>query len=178
MKKELTKQERITIAAIIFFTTLIFCGFIICPSAIGIIKAGDDMAYIRSVGGNSINESYYQAHGEIYKCMGVIILALSLMACVFAGAISGWIIRPILNKEKMMGSVQDFKDRTARAAQAFKSNSEPVKPVVPAKMEEIDGHTGEETNDSLPVERICPACGKKVDDDSRFCEHCGQPISE
>jgi len=99
MNKELTKGERVLIACFIFFVAIIFGAFIIAPAADEIINAGRDMFRIRSVAGNTIDESYYQAHGEIYMYMGRIIKALAIMGCLIAGFVSGRIIKPVFAKK-------------------------------------------------------------------------------
>lgn len=53
---------------------LILCIF--ASNTIG--TYAEEMAYIRSVGGTSINEAYFQAHGHIYEGVSQLIIAIGL----------------------------------------------------------------------------------------------------
>lgn len=181
MNKELTKNERIIIACFIFFSTLIFCGFIMGSAARGIIEAGEDMSYIRSVGGNSINESYFQAHGEIYICIGKILMSLSILSCLVAGFVSGWIIKPIVDMQKSQKMVSEIKDKVA----SIQPINKPVVPVTEVKCEQEIIQPNVQEN-IAPSEKAvvtsdvkyCTECGAQNDKDALFCRSCGTKLCE
>lgn len=179
MKKELTKNERITIACFIFFSTLIFCGFIMGSAARGIIEAGEDMSYIRSVGGNSINESYFQAHGYIYICIGKILMSLSILSCLVAGFVSGWIIKPIVDLQKSQKMVGEIKEKVV----SIQPINKPEAPVNEVKQEQemIQASVQENmvTQEVVQVTsdtKYCTECGAQNDKDALFCRSCGTKL--
>lgn len=192
--------------AILLISVVVF-GFIITPAGIMISNAGAEMVDIRSVGGNSAAEAYYQLHGEIYASMGRIIACISLVIC-FAGIVySVLLLKASKDTLKAMGNeiktaTDDMKERTVRAAHEFskdKTNTTTVSgqaaAVVPAsaavKAERVCPNCkqpisaenafctkcGFKLNNS--VEKIvCPCCGSAITNDTVFCTQCGHKISE
>ena len=160
--------------AILLISVIVF-GFIITPAGFMIAAAGSEMAYIRSVGGNSVAEAYYQLHGEIYASMGIIIASVSLVICFAGIAYSVRLLKASKDTLKAMGNeikmaTDDIKERTARAAHEFskeKSDGNIVTAQPPVSVQE---------NSVERVENVCPNCKQPVSAESVFCTQCGHKL--
>ena len=191
--------------AILLISVIIF-GFIITPAGIMISSAGSEMADIRSVGGNSVAEAYYQLHGEVYAAMGRIIACISIVICIAGIVWSVLLLKASKDTLKAMGAdiktaTNDVKDRTIRAAHEL-SKERKTETSVQEKPSVVAQANGEHREmvcpncnnliqaDSLfctkcgfkietaASEKTCPSCGKEVSNDTAFCTQCGYRFSD
>lgn len=163
-------KERLGIA-ILLISVFVF-GFIITPAGIMISNAGAEMADIRSVGGNSVAEAYYQLHGEIYESIGRIIACIGLVIC-FAGITYSILllqarkdtVKAMDNESKM--ETDDMKECTVRTAHELsKDNSYTAATSIPPSV-------GVQTSPIDKAEKLCPNCKQQVSAESAFCTKCG-----
>lgn len=192
--------------AILLISVIVF-GFIITPAGIMISNAGAEMADIRSVGGNSVAEAYYQLHGEIYASMGRIIACIGLVICFAGITYSILLLKASKDTLKAMGNeikmaTDDMKERTVRAAHelskdkshtAATSNSlsvgvqtssiEKAEKLCPNCKQPISAESAFCTKcgfkmDAEVEKNVCPSCGTAITSDTVFCTQCGHKISE
>ena len=104
MKKR-TKSSLLRILAAVF---LFFSMFDVCitvqNAGHSIVEYGNKMANIRSVGGNSIAESYYQNQGIIYASLGVVIEQCAGLILIAAIALVVLILYPVFVKKQIVCS--------------------------------------------------------------------------
>ena len=191
--------------AILLISVIVF-GFIITPAGIMISSAGSEMADIRSVGGNSVAEAYYQLHGEVYAAMGRIVACISIVICIAGIAWSVLLLKASKDTLKAMGAdiktaTNDVKDRTIRAAHELSKERKTAttvqqKPSVVAQAsEEHREMVCPNCNNPIQTESLfctkcgfkienaasektCPSCGKVVANDTAFCTQCGYRFSD
>ena len=157
--------------AVLLISVIVF-GLIITPAGFMIAAAGSEMAGIRSVGGNSVAEAYYQLHGVVYISMGIIIACVSLVICFGGTAFSVRLLK--VNKDtlkamsnEIKAATDDIKERTVRAAHEFSkektySNTVTVQTPAPVQNSAVEN-----------VENVCPNCKQPVSSESVFCTRCG-----
>lgn len=190
--------------AILLISVIVF-GFIITPAGIMISNAGSEMADIRSVGGNSVAEAYYQLHGEVYAAMGRIIACVSIVICIVGIVWSVLLLKASKDTLKAMSAdirtaTNDVKDRTIRAAHELAKERKvdtlvQQNPVSDAQTTEAHREMACPNckqliaSDSVfctkcgfhiekkASEKVCPSCGKVVAEDTAFCTKCGYNFS-
>lgn len=198
MKIQMSNNKRVVLAVLLFFFSIIVFGVIIAPAGFSIAEAGKEMTYVRSVGGNSIAEAYYQLHGEVYVGFGNVIACIGVVFCLVGCFISGWILKPVItsNKSKIETFTNDVKGRVTRATQEltkpathYNTANDATKKCsnCGSQLEDdsafctkcgtpIAAHTDEQTEKQQTEQRLCPSCGKPVSESSAFCTKCGHQM--
>lgn len=157
MGKKFPDWARIISAFIIFFSSI---GIYISVSTAGhnIINAGEAMVRLRSVGGTSLAEAYYQLHGEIYIGIGNA-LANGVAVILITGILlSLWLVYPVLSFKK--------------AADAQSHPSPQTDPIPPQR--EAQSTEGKNSQNTIS----CTACGSPLPAEAAFCSTCGCKIEQ
>ena len=64
-------------------------GVLFITAGYKISAAGDEMSYIRSIGGSTIDEAFYQEFGEMSKGIGLFVYGIGFTAIAVSGVAGG-----------------------------------------------------------------------------------------
>lgn len=176
MKRQISYQNRALLAIALFFITLIVFG-IVMAMGITIIEAGNEMTELRSVGGNSIAEAYYQLQGQVYCGFGGLILLIGSVLWLSGWGGVCWMIvdanRPkssraanpggaaVQGKSGSMGTNAACRNRCGQCGAPLSGESD------------FCAECGAPTAKPAEGQKICPSCGKPVAGELSFCTKCG-----
>lgn len=176
MKRQISYQNRALLAIALFFITLIVFG-IVMAMGITIIEAGNEMTELRSVGGNSIAEAYYQLQGQVYCGFGGLILLIGSVLWLSGWGAVGWIIvdanrqkisraanpggSAVQGKSGSMGTNAACRNRCGQCGAPLSGESD------------FCTECGAPTAKPAEGQKICPSCGKPVAGEFSFCTKCG-----
>ena len=183
MKTQMTNRARVLLAILLFLFSVIVFGAIIAPAGFSVAEAGKDMTRLRSVGGNSVAEAYYQLHGEVYYGLGNIIACIGVALCLGGCFCSGWVLTPVFcsNKTKIDMFTTEVKDRITRATQELSKPASNASSIDPGDVHDtsVTVHEAEAEGSSESLEETkCSKCGEAISEDSRFCTKCGTPVAQ
>ena len=167
MEKKISSSVRIISAIVIFiFTIIIFAS--VTHAGKEMIDYGNSMSRLRSISGESLAERYYQLHGEIYECMGSVIVNGAIVLCLVGIGIAIWLILPVITEHRteIKNKVYELKETTKSVVQAVSEQSSNIR----EQKEQIN----ESSLDTLSEgKKFCINCGTPMPVNSSFCPQCG-----
>ena len=95
MKNKISVWSRI-ISSIVILISSIGIYKVVSDAGKEMILDGYRMSRLRSVGGESLAEAYYQIHGEIYASMGEVLVNSVFLVLIAGILIAIWIIYPVI----------------------------------------------------------------------------------